>query len=194
MERTAAILTAQQWIKTQPVYIDTETTGFRNDDRVVDIAVVDFDGVVLFETLVNPCKPIDPEAAAITGITDETVKDAPNFLQVWARLANVLKDRLVITYNADFDTRLLNQSAQAAGVLDDWLVWQRDHIQFECAMLLYADYYGDYNDYRHSNRWQKLSVAAQQCGIAVPADLHRARADAELARRVVLHMAKAEEK
>lgn len=194
MDRATAIADARYWVKQQAVYIDTETTGFKPDDRVVDVSVVDFDGVVLFDTLINPCKPIDPEASAVTGITDDMVKDAPTFLQVWARLAAVLKDRTVITYNASFDTRLLRQSAEASGIGIGWSDWCEDRVHFACAMLAYADYYGDWNDYRHNNRWQKLSLAAQQCGIAVPADLHRARADAELARLVVLHMANTEDK
>jgi DNA polymerase III epsilon subunit-like protein len=183
-------ITAADWLKSSPVFIDTETTGLNyTDDQIVDLCVIDTDGVVLFDTLIKPTKPIDPDAAIITGITDEMVKDAPTFLQVWARLANVLKNRLVITYNASFDVRMLAQSARAAGILDYWVDFNGEFIRFDCAMLLYAEHYGDWNEYRHSYRWQKLSAAARQCGIDVPPDLHRARADAELARKLVLHMA-----
>lgn len=183
-------ITAAAWLARRPLFIDTETTGLNyTDDQIVDLCVIDTDGVVLFDTLIKPTKPIDPDAAILTGITDEMVKDAPTFAQVWDRLAAILTDRLVITYNASFDVRMLAQSARATGILEKWVDHNGAHVEFDCAMLLYAEHYGDWNEYRHSYRWQKLSAAARQCFIDVPTDLHRARADAELARKLVLHLA-----
>ena len=48
----------------------------------------------------------------------------------------------------------------------------------------------EWNDYHQSFRWQKLNFAARHFGIPIPPDLHRARADTELTRLVMLEMAK----
>ena len=68
---------------------DTETTGLKpdNGDRVVEIAVVPlriFDGGRAIgrtdgaQSLVNPGRPIPPEASAIHHIIDEDVENAPD--------------------------------------------------------------------------------------------------------------------
>ena len=56
-------------------------------------------------------------------------------------------------------------------------------------MNLYAEYYGSWNDYHGSYRWQRLSTALEQCGLELPKDMHRALPDAEMTRRLLLHMA-----
>ncbi|MFJ2900325.1 exonuclease domain-containing protein [Streptomyces sp. NPDC087218] len=58
--------------------LDTETTGLDYDSRIVEIAVTTAAGTVLLDTLVNPGAPIPAEAAAIHGITDVMVADAPS--------------------------------------------------------------------------------------------------------------------
>jgi len=56
-------------------------------------------------------------------------------------------------------------------------------------MELYAEFYGDWNDYHKSYRWQSQEKAARQLGLKIPADLHRAAADANLCRLIVEAMA-----
>jgi len=60
-----------------------------------------------------------------------------------------LEGRTVITYNAEFDRRLLTQSAAFAGV-------ETPHFLWECAMLKYAQFMGDWDRYRNAYRWHKL--------------------------------------
>jgi len=62
--------------------------------------------------------------------------------------------------------------------------------RWHCAMKLYAEYHGDWDEYHQSFRWQRLGNAAHQCRLEIPTNLHRAGADAELTRRLVFHMAK----
>ena len=62
--------------------VDVETTGMRaaGSDRITEIAVVVVCGgrrEVVFESLVNPGRPIPPAIRAITNITDEMVRAAP---------------------------------------------------------------------------------------------------------------------
>ncbi len=137
------------------------------------------------------------------------LRDAPRFDAVWPRLRDLIRGRTVVVYNADFDRWRLIDSARDAGngTHADALAFAgprgfspdgnpasaSDLPTWRCAMLLYAEFWGDWNDYRGDYRWQKLERAAEQQGIAIPSGLHRAWVDAELCRQVVLAMAATEE-
>ncbi len=199
--RDNAILEARRWIEAKPLFLDTETNGLH--DPIIEICVLDHDGVILFETLVNPGEPIEPEATAVHGITDATVKDAPAFADIWPRLRAVLANRHVVIYNADFDKHRICDSAEdREGRIND--LWNEVHAFmwdyqgfnsvfdapiFHCAMELYAEFYDDWSEYHGNYRWQKLGAAAAQCGIETPEGAHRARMDAETCRQVVRHVA-----
>jgi len=49
---------ALQILAQKPVYIDTETTGLEKDDEVVEISIINFDGSLLFTSLVKPTQSI----------------------------------------------------------------------------------------------------------------------------------------
>lgn len=195
-DRQIAINQAAQWLALKPVFLDTETTGLGDEAEICDIAVIDFDGVVLFDTLVKPARQIPTEASNVHGITDAMIKSAPRFEQVLDRLDKVLQGRTVVIYNNAFDTRLIAQSC-ASPFHWWWLPRDGEILQefysrpdrWHCAMNAYAQYNGDWNDYHQSYRWVKLENAARQCGVSIPAGLHRARVDAELTRQVVSYMA-----
>jgi DNA polymerase-3 subunit epsilon len=88
--------------------VDVETTGMRAgaDDRITEIAVVVVQGgrrEVVFDSLVNPGRPIPPVIRAITGITDEMVRDAPTFAAVADQVLAALSGRIFVAHNARFD-------------------------------------------------------------------------------------------
>ena len=185
-DKQRAILKAQEWMARDPLFLDTETTGLDHTAEACEIAVVNTDGLVVFHSLVKPTRPIPTDATGIHGITDEMVKDAPTFAEVAPTLWEKLSGHLVIAYNANYDSRIIMQSehiSKAPGRTNEqgW--------NWGCAMHLYARYRGDWNERRHQYRWQTLGAAAQQCGIVVHADLHRAQADVEICRRIVAHVA-----
>ncbi len=181
-DKIEAIETARRWIELKPVYLDTETTGLDNQAEIADIAIVDNDGTELVNTLVRPTRPIPVEATWIHGIKNEDVVDAPTFADI---LPNLILhfEYLTVIYNRNYDVRLMAQSAKANKI--DWLPLTNT----VCAMELYAQFHGDWNEYHQSYRWQKQAVAARQLGIEIPADLHRAAADANLCRLIVEAMA-----
>lgn len=181
--------TAREWVDADPLFLDTETTGLDWLAQVCEIAVVNLRGEVLMNTLVKPTCPIPPDASRVHGITDEMVASAPDWINnVAEELHDIIRDRTVIIYNAAYDLRVLRQTAEAAGVPG----FEPARTAFQCAMETYAEFYGDWNSYRQSYRWQSLANAAKQCGLALPENLHRALADAELTRQLVLHMALSE--
>ena len=180
-DKIEAIKTARALLAQRPVYLDTETTGLGNTDQIIDIAVVDSDGTILLDTLVRPTAPIPGEATSIHGITNEDIVDAPLYPEIRPSLFLCIEHRFVVIYNAAYDTRLMRQSMRAHGIT----VGSKIHAV--CAMELYAQFYGDWNG--RSYLWQSQANAAAQLGIAIPDDLHRAAADANLCRLIVQAMA-----
>ena len=88
--------------------VDVETTGVRSGygDRITEIAVAVVHGErreIVFETLVNPGRPIPRAVCAITNITNEMVRHAPRFSEVAERLLAVLAGRVFVAHNARFD-------------------------------------------------------------------------------------------
>lgn len=174
----------------RPVFLDTETTGLLDVDEVVEVAVLDTDGTVLLHTLVKPTRAIGEGSRQVHGISDEDVAEAPTFAEIWPQLVEALQDRQIVIYNSGFDMQKLRQSARANGFgIGDQISPQNVH----CAMEMYAHFWGDWDSYHESYRWQSLGNAAAQQGVKIPHDLHRARGDAELTRQVFLKMAGVEE-
>jgi DNA polymerase-3 subunit epsilon len=101
--------------------VDVETTGSRSAaDRVTEVAVAVVQGErceVVFDTLVNPERPIPAAATRITRITDEMVRSAPTFDVVADGLLNVLAGRVFVAHNARFDWRFLSTELRRARAL-----------------------------------------------------------------------------
>ncbi len=88
--------------------VDVETTGMRAGygDRITEIAVAVVHGrrrEIVFESLVNPERPIPRAICSITNITNEMVRHAPRFSEVAERLLAVLAGRVFVAHNARFD-------------------------------------------------------------------------------------------
>ena len=57
------------------IFLDTETTGLASTDKIIELAIVDYDGKILFDKLINPERPI--QNSDIHGITDRMVSGQP---------------------------------------------------------------------------------------------------------------------
>ena len=190
-DRQAAIERAGALLDAEPLVFDTETTGLDDYAQICEIAVITHTGKVLVNTLVKPTVRISLEASRVHGITDEAVEDAPS-LAVALEQADVLslfeRERVAI-YNADYDLRMLRQSAAAAGRFDIIDLAMRMHFRAECVMNLYAEFWGAWHDYHQSYTFQSLGWAADQCELEWVGDAHRALADARMTLAVLRHMA-----
>ncbi len=145
-----------------PFYIlDTETTGVTADDEVIQIGIVNQLGETVLNTLLNPTVPISSGAQAVHGISQPDVANAPTFRELYVQLSAILAGQTVIAYNMDFDWRMLQQTAKR-----HQLPMIRVH-EKHCAMKQYAKFYGMWNGYRRSYKWQKLGNACIQQGITV---------------------------
>ena len=94
------------------VVVDVETTGGRAlyGDRITEIAAVVVKNgkiVELFETLVNPERPIPYFISQLTNITWDMVRDAPTFDRVAPDIVRVLEGNVFVAHNATFDWRFV---------------------------------------------------------------------------------------
>jgi DNA polymerase-3 subunit epsilon len=95
------------------VVVDTETTGGSawSGDRITEIAAVvvrNGEIVELFETLINPQRPIPPFVTRLTNITWSMVKDAPTFDRVAPDVMRVLEGNVFVAHNMKFDWRFVS--------------------------------------------------------------------------------------
>lgn len=119
----------------RPIFYDTETTGIRAEkDHIIEIAAYDPVKNLTFEKLVNPGRPIPPDATAIHHITDAMVADQPAFDVVAKQFCDFCSgDVVLIAHNNDgFDIHFLrtefsrhNMTMPEAWKFLDTLKWAR---------------------------------------------------------------------
>lgn len=154
------------------VILDTETTGLTKKSEVVEISIIDVHGNVLLDTLVKPKTRMraDSKAAEIHGITNDMLKDAPTWAMIHDQVCEIIKNRTVLIYNADFDTRIMQQSAEKYGL-------EMPDYNPECAMLLYGFWEGSASNRGDGYKWHKLQSACETLNIEIEGTAHRALSD-----------------
>jgi DNA polymerase-3 subunit epsilon len=115
--------------------VDIETTGKDiGSAEIVDLAAVRVrDGVIVdqWESLVKPRVPIEAAAAAVTGIGEAEVADAPRFEEVWPAFRDFCGSDVVVAHNGyAFDFPILDRMSEPLGgrslVTYDTLVLARE--------------------------------------------------------------------
>lgn len=102
------------------VFIDLETTGLSpQTDGITEIGAI----IVRadeppreWSSLVRPVRPIPPEIARMTGISNDMVRDAPVFDRVADELRAILDGALIVAHNARFDYAFLKQAFARMGL------------------------------------------------------------------------------
>jgi DNA polymerase III subunit epsilon len=102
--------------------VDVETTGMRavGGDRITEIAIAIVHGrrrEIVFESLVNPERPIPRAVCAITNITDEMVRNAPRFSDLAEQLMAALAGRVFVAHNARFDWNFVSAELKRSRAL-----------------------------------------------------------------------------
>lgn len=89
------------------IFIDTETTGL-GDCRLVELAWAPATGEIS-SLRVKPPIPISEEALGVHGITEESLKDSPAFLQhpEYPALKTLFESSCIVMHNADFDRAVM---------------------------------------------------------------------------------------
>lgn len=153
--------------------VDVETCGLPpNDAQIVEVATVDLVSAgdpalwgrgKMWSSLVNPGRPIPPEASAVHHITDDMVKDAPRFADLPPFLAAA---DLVCAHAAKFERECLRLNDASADV--DIMRWI---CTYKCGVLLFPD------APNHKNQTLRyfLGLKLADASLALP---HRALGDA----------------
>jgi DNA polymerase-3 subunit epsilon len=162
--------------------LDTETTGVGKQDEAVQIAVIDKQGRTVIDTLIKPTKPCPQGAINVHGITNDMLKDAPTWVDVYIELSAKLAASTIVAYNMDFDWRILLQTSKLYGLP------LFGAVKRHCAMIEYARYRGSWDIQKRSYRWHKLSDACKFQHIKVE-NAHNALGDVRMTLELIRCMA-----
>lgn len=108
------------------VSFDIETTGLeQNTARIVQISLIKFERLGIhykvidtYDTYINPGEGTtwSEQAMNVTGITPDTVKDAPAFSEVADKIMDFIGDNDILTYNGNtFDIPILKKELARIG-------------------------------------------------------------------------------
>lgn len=159
------------------VVFDTETTGLsHDDDGIIEIAGVRVQGGIvhesdMFESLVNPVRPIPYDAQRVHGITDAMVADAHLLETVLPQFLGFADDAVLVAHNASFDIGFINPTLEAMG-------WGPYRGPVVCTLRLSRYLYPD--ERRHD-----LDTITKRLGLP-PLMRHRAAGDALQTARTLL--------
>jgi len=108
------------------VVLDTETTGLYPGlgHRVVEIAAIRLEPrqsvtwqlTGQINQLVNPGRPMDPEASRVNGITDFDLVQAPPFDSVVSDLLRLAEGAVLVAHNARFDAGFIGMELYIQGL------------------------------------------------------------------------------
>ena len=102
------------------VVVDLETTGNspKKGDRIIQFAgvVIENDQIVdTYSTFIHPGQEISLFIEELTGISNETVKDAPDFEDVAEKIAHLIEGACFVAHNVLFDLTFLQEELVRCG-------------------------------------------------------------------------------
>jgi DNA polymerase-3 subunit epsilon len=143
-----------------PLFFDTETTGTTKDDEIISIAALNRYGDTALKSLVKPTDMSRVESClSIHHITVEMLENAPTFPELYESINAVLGGAVWIAYNAEFDVRMLEQDCIRHSLRPI------ANIGVNCAMKLFAKWYGEWDVQRQDYRYKALGFAAEHMGL-----------------------------
>jgi DNA polymerase-3 subunit epsilon len=171
------------------IVLDTETTGLRRPAEIIDIAIINPKGGIILDTLLKPKGPIPGIVTSIHGLTAEICANGPTWPQLKPEILAAIKGKDILVYNAKYDRHMMHCSDEMYGL--DQTDYHADGANWYCVMEAYADFYGEWDPYHGSNKWQRLTAACEQQGVIVTG-AHRALLDAlmtlDLVRKLTAEM------
>lgn len=137
------------------IVFDTETTGFMEDDEVLQLSIIDETGKTLMNEYFRPKNKTEwPKAQEVNKISPEMVKDKPYISEYKEKIEKILQNaEAFIGYNVGYDIRMLEQ----CGIN----VPMKKQID---VMKNFAPIYKDYDYRRRQYRYKNLKTCAEYYG------------------------------
>lgn len=139
------------------VWLDTETTGLSSSDEIVEISICTRNKQVLFDSIIRARVNCSEQARAVHGISDEQIANGMPVESVILALTELLDGKTIISFNADFDCKMLSQTF-GINVKKRFCVmkWSQSVLEYE--------------------RWPSLEKVCERLNIIQP-ETHRSLAD-----------------
>ncbi|MCR9191086.1 MAG: DNA polymerase III subunit epsilon [Gammaproteobacteria bacterium] len=102
------------------ISLDTETTGIGHEHghRIIEIGCVELVNRCLtgrtFHTYLNPQREVDAGAFKVHGLSNDFLKDKPEFKAIYLEFLEFVDDAELIIHNAAFDLGFLNAELRQA--------------------------------------------------------------------------------
>jgi DNA polymerase III epsilon subunit-like protein len=142
--------------------VDTETVGSGSTIEIIEIALGNARGEIVFQSLVRPVfNGTSPRTFKESRFRKEELNSAPYWTDIWPQVSELVRNRLLIAYNAGFDRRALAATCERHQHYTEERGWR-------CAMQLVKQVAGV----------KKSLPLAEACALyGLPGGTHRAAAD-----------------
>lgn len=144
---------------TDVVVLDLETTGlyYEEGDEILQVAAIDFNWNTIIDEYVKPLhKKRWKRTYYIHGISPRTVKDKPAISAYKELLVKILKSKIIVGYNVEFDINFLINGLE--------LESEEFEIRTFDVMKTFAEIYGDWSELYGNYKYQKLTKCADYYG------------------------------
>lgn len=175
LDRQEAVREARAVLEYQHAALAIRFAGFGTDAEPCQIAVVDYDGDVIFSQFIKPAHPIPLASTRIHGISQAHVARARPFAHSVEALFDALDGHIVITDGAAFITAALGRACEEAE-------WEGlPGAQWVCMRTLFATFTGDWAP--RAKRYRTQPLPERRSGVLAEATavLNRLRAVGGLA-------------
>lgn len=161
--------------------VDIETTGgHAGTGFITEVAILLHNGHEAeerYQTLVNPGMPIPRYVQSLTGITNEMVADAPLFEAVAQQIHSLLKGRIFVAHNVNFDYSFIKHHLSNAGI-----EWEAQKL---CTVRMSRKIFPGYQSYSLGNICRALEIPMYS--------RHRAMGDAEATSKLFTRLVAADQ-
>ena len=154
------------------IAFDVETPNHLSDRMsAIGITVIE-DGTIKdeFYSLINPETYFDYFNTRLTGISEETVWDAPTFPELWPEIEPLMSGGLLVAHNAVFDMGVLKKCLQYYEI--DW----KPYVRYICTVQMGRRILPGMS--------HKLDVLCDYYGIEL--DHHQAASDSRACAKILL--------
>ena len=100
--------------------IDTETSGGKyNEEKIIEIAIIIYDGKNIIDTFTKLIKPnvkVDYFVQKLTGIKNSDLVDKKTFKDYAELISNLVSNKIIVGHNVEYDYRILKNELETCNI------------------------------------------------------------------------------